>query len=1112
MIMDTTPLAPAAPASHPLSRFRKASQAVHATQVLDEVLARTITEVYSALDAEAASVALLDRESGQIILYGTGPVAERISGLQLPAQCGIIGWVIANGKSAIVNDAPSDARFWPEVDGYTGFGTQSVLSAPLLSGNQVIGALEVLNKRKAAFTNEDLNFLEAFGAVAASAIESAQRFRQEQQRRREVEALRHAWEALTTPHSLEELLEVILDQLRELIEYRSAAILLITEEGGLELGTSRGMEDLELTARIVSELGVDVKVRTMLETRQPILITDTATDTRWQHFPGRPYVRSWIGAPLLIKGHLIGTLNVDHDQPGFYSADHVQLVTNFTHQAAIAIENSRLYAATHEAALQLTEQARRMVTLYETSRTLLRGLELDQNALYALISRVSDLIGARYGLLNILAENGQSDLFIAVTASDCDIASLDRAALENSILGLLSSEHEVVRNGELQGSLEAGSSLPPAVLSSFLGVAIHARGRLLGQLLLADKRGDRDFSQDDQALALALAANLASAVENALLYHKTHQRVRELTALHEISHTLTATKETREVYSQLATQVGKLLDAERCAYFIYRDGILKCQAPGYGLEPDIIPLLTFPVTEDNPLYALIHTPDPLISNEVMQDPDLAAYRPLLTQLNIHRLLSCRIYVDEQEIGLVLAANKRGGEEFSEQDRHLVSIIAHQVSNVLQRALLQNRQREHAQIQSALLQVSQAISSLTDMDDLLKTVAQVTHQLAACDHCLIASWEERHSAFIPRAQSGCDPELYKTLSEIHLRPAEMRFIDEATETRQPVLLMSRDITEGVPDSMRGLLGSEYSWIVPLVTQKQVVGLIIAAYTRGSRPPGKREIALVTGIARQAAIAIENANLYQDIELHATRLERAYRDLKELDERRAEIVQNVTHEIRTPFTLIKGYLELLLKGEMGTLSERQKEGLSIIAEKTEALGKLILDIVTVQSFDTQSLDLLEFDPGILIRNTMAGQKLDVAGLRLQCDLPPDLPYVRADPNLVKRVLELLLDNAIKFSPGGGIITLRARPKGAMMHIEVEDQGIGIPEEALPYVFDHFYQADASTTRRFGGAGLGLSIVEQIVTAHGGQVGVHSTEGTGSTFHFTLPLTSPPNATVP
>ena len=1098
--MNTSPCAEQAHPSHPLLRFRRASQAVHATQTLEEVLTRTIAELHTALDADAASVALIDERDGETILHAAGPVAEKISGLRLPPERGIISWVISNGRSALVNDVSVDDRFWSEVDGYSGFETRSVLCAPVFTGHRVIGAIEVLNKRHGDFSTEDQNYLEAFSAVVASAIESARNFEKEQQRRRTAEAVRHAWEILTVPRALDELLEVILDQLRLLIEYRSASILLVGEYGGLELGACRGIDSPDDAAQVASTLGFDTKVHTMLETRRPLLISDTRADTRWQHFPGFSYIRSWIGAPLMVKGHLIGTLNLDHDLPDFYTEEHLHLVMDYAHQVAIAIENSRLYATTHEATMQLATQARRMVTLYEASRSLLSGLELDSEALRELVHRFMQLIGTRYGILNIQADNFPPPVLIVVGPTD-EEPGFDPAVIESSIFAVLNDEQEIVHRSEFEQTLPA--SLPAAIANSFLGVAIHARGQLLGRLLLADKITDRDFSQDDEALALVLAANLASAIENASLYLNTQQRLREISALYEISRTFTAMKNIADVYTHLAAQVAKLLDAKRCAFFLYRDGELKCQLPGYGLPQDIIPHLDFKISVEDPIYAFLWASEPLISNRVMWDPNLVAFYPLLDHLSVNHLLICRLEIDEEQIGLLLMADKRSGEEFSEQDRHLASIMAHQVSNVLQKALLQNRQREQTQIQSALLQVSHAISSLTDLDELLQTITQITYQLVGCDHCILAPWEERISAYVPRAQYGLDEQNQEWLIQMRIKPADYYHIDLATETREPVLLTRPEIRDTIPIWTQDLMGVEHSLVIPLVVQGRAVGLILGAFSSTNPPPGEREIALATGIARQAAIAIENTNLYQDIQLHASSLERAYQELKGLDERKTQFIQNVSHELRTPLTIIKGYLEMLQEEELGALSDQQQEALTIIATKATSLDKLILDIMAMQSIDAASLELCEFDLSILLEPVLSHSEVNDLNLQLQRDLAPDLPNVYADPNMVERVLIHLLENAIKFSPEGGVITVCARPEGEEMVVEVQDQGIGIPQEAITHLFDRFYQVDGSTTRRFGGTGVGLSMIKQIILAHGGDVGVRSTEGEGSTFFFTLPL---------
>jgi GAF domain-containing protein len=1098
--MDSSP---GRSAPRPVRALYQARQAIQEAEGLDELWALVVQELCDRLDAERAGLALLDPVTSEVLLYTAHSTSEPAPMVHLLSGRGLIRWTITNGESVAVEDVPSDARFCPAADDLGGVEPHNLLCVPLWDGSQVAGALVGLNKRHGHFDTDDRIFLEAFAPVVTLAIAKARQRQQAQQRHRQAEVKRRAWEALTAPRGLDELLEVILDQTAHLIEYRSACILLVTEQGALEVRATRGIDDPQEFARLVRPLGLDTKVLTMVETRRPLLIADTYADPRFRQLTGFTYIRSWIGAPLLVKGHLIGTLNVHHDQAGFYREEHRHLMADLAHQAAVAIENSRLYATTQKAMLQLAQQARRMVSLYEASRTLLGGLRLDPGALSQLVERITELVDARYGALYILGANGSPSVRAWVAPHGTELDPQDWRVLESSLQDLFSVEREVVRNGELAEMLDAGDLLSDVTRQSSLGVAIRARDRMMGWLLLAGKKDEGGFLQSDEALALALVANITGAVENALLYDQSRQQLRELNALYKITRAITTAKDMSETFSYVAKQVAELLDVERCAIFVHYDGQLEYQPPGYGVPPDIIPRLRFALPENGRLRAIVEAPEPVVSNAVMAEPALSRFRSLLEKLEIRRMLSFSIPIDEGHTGLLVAVDKRNGEPFGEQDRHLISIVGHQLCTTLQRAALQARQREEAQIQAALLQVSRAISSLSNLDQLLQTVAEITHRLVGCDHCLLAAWDEREMAFVPRAHSGLDPMLANRLTQINLTPNELPFIAQATEDQIPILLGRDGKSSDMPKWMRGLLGVESSLIVPLVIQERVVGLIAAAFARESTSPGESEIALVTGIARQAAIAIENANLYQDLHLHASTLEKAYSALKELDDRKTEFIQNVSHELRTPLTLVKGYLELLGSEEMGYLTEQQREALAIVSQKTENLSQLIFDIVSIQSVDADTLELYEFDISLLLRTVLTNQSLDPTRFQLVFDVPADLPPVMADPGQIERVVQLLMDNAVKFSPDGGQITWRARIQGDMMRIELEDQGIGIPASAQPYVFDLFYQADGSTTRHFGGMGLGLSAVKQIVTAHGGDVGVESVEGQGSTFCFSLPL---------
>lgn len=232
-----------------------------------------------------------------------------------------------------------------------------------------------------------------------------------------------------------------------------------------------------------------------------------------------------------------------------------------------------------------------------------------------------------------------------------------------------------------------------------------------------------------------------------------------------------------------------------------------------------------------------------------------------------------------------------------------------------------------------------------------------------------------------------------------------------------------------------------------------------------------------------------------------------DFVELDRMKSNFISIVSHELKTPLTSIKGFVRLLDAERVGPINEKQRHYLEIVARQTESLTKLINDLLDLSRIEAgiievkrEAVDLREVVADVLAQLDNLAQEKEIS---VRTDLPPNLPAVCGDADRLGQVFMNLIHNAIKFTPPGGEVIVRASEQGDYCLVKVSDTGIGISQQDLPKIFNKFYQVDSSTTRQQSGTGLGLSISRELVQAHGGRMWVDSRRGKGTTFSFVLPL---------
>jgi PAS domain S-box-containing protein len=312
----------------------------------------------------------------------------------------------------------------------------------------------------------------------------------------------------------------------------------------------------------------------------------------------------------------------------------------------------------------------------------------------------------------------------------------------------------------------------------------------------------------------------------------------------------------------------------------------------------------------------------------------------------------------------------------------------------------------------------------------------------------------------------------------------------------------------------------SYLAVPVTSKSgevIGGLFLGHPERGVFT--ERADRLVTGIAHQAAIAIDNSRLVQALKDREAKLsqllteregivtsERAARtEAERLGQLKDEFLATLSHELRTPLNAVQGWTQILLHGSK---TEEQAHALTVIDRNVRAQSKIINDLLDMSRIisgkvvlEVQSLMLHEIVQASL---DTVRQMAESKRVRINAVLDSTLGVVRGDPNRLQQAFWNLLTNAIKFTPAGGRVQVVLERVNSHVEISVEDSGIGIPPDFLPFIFDRFRQADAGTTRRFGGLGLGLSIVKHLIELHGGNVRVKSRgENMGSTFIVMLPV---------
>jgi PAS domain S-box-containing protein len=430
-------------------------------------------------------------------------------------------------------------------------------------------------------------------------------------------------------------------------------------------------------------------------------------------------------------------------------------------------------------------------------------------------------------------------------------------------------------------------------------------------------------------------------------------------------------------------------------------------------------------------------------------------------------------------------------------------VARHIAAALDNARLLEAVRLRGREFESLLEISRRISERLDLRELLPLVTRSVNRVMATEHCMLLLRDGDRLRVA--AREGVEPELVDAFKDQRVGDSLSGWV-----IQQGRVLAVEDM-QADPRSMFAELVHTYAYQsylgVPLRRGSEIIGALEVLTKNAARRFGPDEQALMSAFADQVAVAIDNARLLDQARQHLERVVEANRQLEELDRLRREYLRNVSHEFRTPLTVIRGYAEFL---ENATAEPRTvADVMQVIVESCDRVIDLVDTLIEVsrveqrdaaRTLQLQELDLKEVAEASLEPLRPAADRKSIC---LDLHFPErDALLVKGDRGLLGHLVRKLVDNAVKYSPAGARVLVRGGGEGDDLTLEVEDFGIGIPPEHVPRIFEKFYMVDGGITRRAGGSGVGLYLVRETVRLHHGRVDVESRPGQGSVFRVRLP----------
>jgi len=1023
--------------------------------------------------------------------------------------------VAERGAPLIQEDTRINPRFW-EDGRLVSVGMLSRAILPLQLGTRILGTLNLESRETGAFSRSELMpVLQQIAAQVASAIERANLLQRAQESAGESRTLYEATSALAEATSYETVLRAIVGH-TIVSEFAWAEIVMFTpdpetgeENSLLEIvsswSSSPAVKMMEVGLRIPA---AEFPALQLLSPGEQLFICEDMTaaidmdpDIRTLYL--RQGVRAIVIARLstvgIATGGEIGLLRIRFSEPYHPSEQDVRLYHSIADQAAVVLSNQKL--------LRLSEARTEQLTAAVDFANLATGLAEREDLLRQSVDFFKQRFGFYYVSLFMLDEDGEWAVLQSGTGDMGDkllrMGQRVRVDVTSMIGWSILNDRPRIAQDVTRDSLYFDNPLLPDVRAA-IALPLKSRGQINGALSIESNQRFVFTTELVSTLEL-MATQLANMLESSELYDRSQNSLAETRMLYRIAQQITDAATVEDVFKVAVEGVSQRPEPD----WIVAGQLEPRQNPthlrivwSWSRDGAPIPFDAYPLADIPRLATLLRDDESFVTPDVTQDPLVDDYfHTIFGQLGLRAMAAFQLRIYGVQYGTIMV-HSRKAREFSTTELRFYENVSRQTFVALQNIGLVEETRAQAERRDILNEVLRTASSSLDRFSLMRDVGRVL-SVRLERPVLMWNWDGSMLTPVSVHEAGgklvVDSDEAPSLSRLdapvlfqvieRMTPVSVDFAGErGTFVQHAQAYLSEPLIDG--------------YIVPLRVRGTVFGVMLMG-RQAQHPVFNEELRdFVRTAGVNVSVALQTAVLYQEAQETAVKLQ-------EVDKLKNQFMANMSHELRTPLNSIIGFSRVILKGIDGPLTDMQKTDLTAIYDSGRNLLELINDILDISKIGAGKMEMV-FEPTDLqeiargVITTMAGQLAD-RPVKLLLDLPDKLPVVLADARRIRQVLTNLVGNAVKFTDEG-FIKVSASYDKYQVTMSVEDTGIGIPADRRHAVFEQFEQVDSSSTRRYGGTGLGLPLSREFVRLHGGDMEFESVVGEGSCFYFWIPINGP------